>query len=246
MKSVLGLRIVGTIAAVLVLLVVAAPAIAQDDWKTKYSLGVFGIGAGMEGYLQAPYAPNRQRVYFSYLTSDLNTGGGISFEMKQTNWWIMSDLVLFSFDDTVDGVKVDGDQLLFELCSTVKLSSTFSLVAGARYVKLTTDLSFPGSPTPYEREIDQDWADPIVGGMFVFPMGESWSLLMRGDVGGFGIGSDLVWHAQLRLDAKLGKAATFSFGYRYWDYDFEEYEDPQTVGYDMTIAGPTVGIAFNF
>lgn len=246
MKSVLGLRIVGTIAAALVLLIVAAPAMAQEDWETKYSLGVFAIGAGMEGYLQAPYAPNGQRVYFSDLTSDLNTGGGVSFEMKQTNWWIMSDLVLFSFDDTVDGVKVDGDQLLFELCSTVKLSSTFSLVAGARYFKLTSDLSFPGSPTPYEREIDQDWADPIVGGMFVFPMSKSWGLLMRADVGGFGIGSDLVWHALVRFDGKIGKAATFSIGYRYWDYDFEENDAPQTIGYDMTIAGPTVGIAFRF
>jgi hypothetical protein len=246
MKSVFGLRLVGTIVAAFVLLGVAAPAVAQEEWESKYSLGVFAIGAGMEGYLQAPYAPNRQRVYFSDLSPNFSTGGGISFEMKQVHWSVLSDLVFISFNETIDGVKVDGDQLYIELCSTVKLSSTFSLLAGARYTDLNSDLTFPGTPTPYERKIDSAWVDPIVGGMFVFPMGKSWALMMRGDVGGFGLASDIVWHAQVRLDGKLGKAATFSLGYRYWDNNFENFDDPQTVGYDMTVAGPTVGIAFNF
>ncbi|HPS78958.1 MAG TPA: hypothetical protein PLS53_12445, partial [Thermoanaerobaculaceae bacterium] len=116
MKSALGMRTVVTITAAVVLLAVAVPAVAQEDWETHYSLGVFGIGAGMEGYLLAPYAPNRQKVYFSDLNSDLNTGGGVSFAMKQARWSILSDVVFFSFDKKVNGIKANSDQLYFELC----------------------------------------------------------------------------------------------------------------------------------
>jgi hypothetical protein len=246
MRSVLGMRMVVAVAASLVLFVVAAPAVAQEDWETHYSLGVYGIGAGMEGYLLAPYAPNRQKVYFSDLTSDLNMGGGVSFEMKQARWSVLSDLVFFGFDKTVDGVKVDGDQLYFELCSTFKVGNTFNVLLGGRYTKLTSDLVFPGTPTPYNRKIDTSFADPIVGGLVLLPISKSWAVMMRADVGGFGIASDIVWHAQVRFDGKLGDAATVSLGYRYWDNNYENLDDPQKTGYDMTVAGPTIGIAFNF
>ncbi len=246
MKSALGMRTVVTITAAVVLLAVAVPAVAQEDWETHYSLGVFGIGAGMEGYLLAPYAPNRQKVYFSDLNSDLNTGGGVSFAMKQARWSILSDVVFFSFDKKVNGIKANSDQLYFELCSAFKVGDSFSVVVGGRYAKLTSDLVFPGSPQPYKRKIDADWVDPIVGGMLELPVGKSWALMMRGDVGGFGVGSDIVWHAWLRLDGKLGDAAIVSLGYRYWDNNFESRKYPRKTGYDMTVAGPTLGIAFNF
>ena len=67
---------------------------------------------------------------------------------------------------------------------------TFDLYAGGRYTSIEVDIDTRG-----ELSVNQkvDWIDPLVGGRLGVHLSEHWFLLFMGDVGGFGVGSDLAW-----------------------------------------------------
>src|SRR5262245_12852916 len=69
---------------------------------------------------------------------------------------------------------------------------TLDAYAGGRY----TDLQLELNPK-ITRSVNQsaDWIDPIVGGQVNFGLTERLFIVLRGDVGGFGAGSDFAWSA---------------------------------------------------
>lgn len=236
------------ILAALTLLGVAGPAVAQEDWDYHYDLTLSAIGIGNEGYIRPSYAVLDQKAYtHKSLTSDLSTGGGASFQVRKAKWAIALDVLSVGYDyKTRTGIKVDADQILAELVTSWRFGSSFDLLFGTRYSKLTSDVVYPGTPAPYKRPGDAEWADAIVGGRVVVPAGDRVHFVLRGDVGGFGLASDMVYHAQAKVDFKLADAASLAVGYRYWDWDFENHKHEQKVIYDMTLAGPTLDLVFHF
>jgi hypothetical protein len=46
-------------------------------------------------------------------------------------------------------------------------------------------------------ESDVGWVDPIIGVMTAWDLYPRWNLMLSGDVGGFGVGTDLAWSATL-------------------------------------------------
>lgn len=233
---------------VAMLLAGAAPSIAQEDWDWQYDLSLTAIGLGKEGFIRAPYAVNNANAHFPPgLFDDLSTCGGIGFRARQARWTIMLDVFALNYDTrTRTGIAVDADQILAELVTTYRVANSFHLLAGTRYSKLDSDLVFPGTPAPFNRVAKSEWADLLVGGQLVVPAGNRMTFTLRGDAGGFGLASDLVIHALLKMDFKLADAASLSLGYRYWDYDFENYKDVKKLIFDMTLAGPTLGVVFHF
>lgn len=246
MRSKTGIWIMTGVVALV--LAGAAPSIAQDETEWRYDLSLTAIGLGKEGFIRAPYAVNNANAHFPPgLFKDLSTCGGVGFRARRERWTIMLDAFVLNYDArTRTGITVDADQILAELVTTYQVSNSFHLLAGTRYSKLDSDLIFPGTPTPYNRVAKSEWADPLVGAQLVVPAGDRMTFTLRGDAGGFGLASDLVIHAQLKMDFKLADAASLSLGYRYWDYDFDNYRDVKKLIFDMTLAGPTLAIVFHF
>lgn len=91
---------------------------------------------------------------------------------------------------------------------------TLGVYAGARYYWFETRLRaaasirarFPRRTIEIQRAVDVtqtfDWADPLIGLRWEVPVLDRVSLDFRGDIGGFGAGSDLAWNL-------IG-------GFRYW------------------------------
>jgi hypothetical protein len=74
---------------------------------------------------------------------------------------------------------------------------------------------------------------------------ERWSLSLAGDVGGFGVGSDLTWAAQgiLGYRLPLGRFETIlGVGYQALSWDYED----NAFGWDVTQQGPIVGGTIRF
>jgi len=108
---------------------------------------------------------------------------------------------------------------------------------------------------------DENWVDFIVGGRLEFEFSDRFSMSLRGEVGGFGIGSssDLVWNTTLLAEYKLSrkhrliKCHKIHFadcrlvaGFRYFDVDWEKGSGIDRVGYDWEIWGPIVGLNIYF
>lgn len=149
--------------------------------------------------------------------------------------------------DTVNAEASFKSQIL-NLAGIYRMHSsgkhTWDGVAGIRYTDLdaTIDLNNLGARVSG----DQDWVDPIVGARYAFSFNDRWSLRLYGDIGGFGVSSDLTWQALGLVDFQPWKNVAIVAGYRaiYTDYETGSAEDRFT--YDATVHGPVVGIDFRW
>jgi hypothetical protein len=119
------------------------------------------------------------------------------------------------------------------------------LVAGVRYNSLTADVTVTG-PLGNTASLSgaRNWTDPIVGLRAEIPLSRCWTLLWRGDVGGFGINgcSQFTWNIEAALAYHCSDRCSLFAGYRWLDIDYARGE----FAYDMQIDGPMVGLIFRF
>jgi hypothetical protein len=142
---------------------------------------------------------------------------------------------------------IDMDQTALEGTAGWALTEQFVVFGGLRYVDLGVDVQARSPLGDLESAGgDESWVDPIIGARYVFPFNDRWSLSLRGDIGGFGVGSDFAWQglASLRWQAspRIGVLAA----YRYFDMDYEDGSGAGYFEYDMTISGPALGVVFTF
>lgn len=69
-------------------------------------------------------------------------------------------------------------------------------------------------------------------------------LSLRGDIGGFGVGSDLAWQVHGKAGYRFSELFGLDLAYRVISMDYEK-GDPGFV-YDMRIFGPELGLVFHF
>ena len=123
----------------------------------------------------------------------------------------------------------------------------FEPLAGVRYNNLTGELRGPGVlPTPQIPTGTQDWWDPIVGADFAVPLGTKFSLNLRGDVGGFSVGSDFTWQVFPCVDWRFAKWGSAQLGYRWLYMDYETGSGANRFEYNMLNQGPQLGVTFHF
>ena len=123
------------------------------------------------------------------------------------------------------------------------------ILLGGRYTRLKPELEIKGGPIAVSGGKTQDWVDPIVGGRLFLDLADNLTLVFRGDVGGFGVGSDFTWNVAglLLYDFDFfGKDASFVAGYRALDQDFEDGSGANKFAYDVTTHGPVFGLAIRF
>jgi hypothetical protein len=148
----------------------------------------------------------------------------------------------------------DYEQTVLDLAITYELGSKadcqclvrrLEFLAGVRYNSLSGDLTVTG-PLGNTASIGgtRSWTDPIVGLRAEIPLKPSWTLLLRGDVGGFGINgcSQFTWNAEVAMAYQWSDSCSLFAGYRWLDIDYARGE----FAYDMQIDGPMVGLIFRF
>ncbi len=111
------------------------------------------------------------------------------------------------------------------------------VIAGARYwresVKLSLDIVGagpgvlpPGFNVSGNRVVGKsgtmDWVDPVVGLRLRHQFSPGRELQLRGDIGGFGVGSDFSWQLFGGYSFQLGERWNGVIGYRALSVDFSE------------------------
>jgi hypothetical protein len=77
-------------------------------------------------------------------------------------------------------------------------------------------------------------------------MGEAWDFRFRGDLGGFGVGSDLSYQIELLFGWHATERFTLAFGWRLLDVDYDSGSGANRFIYDIQQQGPELGFAFHF
>ena len=142
-------------------------------------------------------------------------------------------------------------------------STAIDVLAGARYWYLKTEIGlnvtatvdFPtlGLSRTRAGRVDGsstvDWWDPYVGLRFRQQRGPGEELVLRGDIGGFGAGSDLTWQLEglYNIDTTLlGYNVTAQLGYKALYVDYSQGSGSNAVGFDWLWHGPVAGAKFSW
>jgi hypothetical protein len=138
----------------------------------------------------------------------------------------------------------------------------FDLLGGVRYWYQEADLSFAAAGAvdigdlqitgtrAFARSGSVDWLDPVIGARVRYAAAPGHELFLRGDIGGFGLGSDFSWQAIGAYGFEFGtyQGITFSgvIGYRALSVDYAQGEGRQRYEFDMLQHGPILGISARF
>jgi hypothetical protein len=90
------------------------------------------------------------------------------------------------------------------------------------------------------------WFDPLIVARFTAPLESKWKLGIRGDVGGFGVGSDFTWQVFPFVGYRFSNLFEISGGYRALGMDYNTGSGDDYFLYDMVTFGPQLGLVFHF
>jgi len=198
-------------------------------------------------------------VDFDDILENLDAGFMVVMEAHHASGWgIILDYGFMDLSKEISGplggvIDADIRQGILELLAAKRFDLTsgyYEIIAGVRWWDNDLDVEvdpveLPGSDTA---SIEEDWVDPVVGIRFEKPMSQKWKLALRGDVGGFGAGSDFTASAACGVLYSFGKTVSLDVKYRaLWvDYENGTKGTPGYFAYDTVTHGPILGLIFEF
>jgi hypothetical protein len=228
---------------------VAARADAQIQEGLEYSITPFLWGVSLSGTTETGGVGGEVDASFSDILDVLEFALPVHFEAKGPVWTLIAEVnynaLASDLKPSVGGAgELEVDMLIAELVSGYQLTNSFELLFGARYVDIDNTLTFRAGPNRPKRRFNagQDWIDPLIGFRYGGPISRRWLFSLRGDVGGFGLGSDLTWNLRTGFGVEVSEVTTLRFGWHTMDFDY----DDNNFLYDMTQSGPEIGATFKF
>ena len=240
-----------------------APASAQaEEWEWMLVPYLWAEDTSLDVYV------NDDPIFggdlgFDDLLDKLEFAFQLQFEGRRGKGGFFADFTTMSTSDSritderpplPGGTQLDADTdiIVFEAAGFYRPSGEalgLDLLLGARVIDLDLELGLTLPPPATETGTvgtSDTFTDGFAGLRYTAPLGESWLLALRGDVGAGD--SDLAWNASAYLGYNFGQRDQFAvvFGYRYLDLEFEETEGDITVETDMVMSGPSAGFMFRF
>ena len=249
-----------TTGLLLVAIVIASPAAlaqqADDDKSWQFNLTPFYLWAvTLDGDVTSGTSTGPVKLPFSDIVDNLEAAFIVHFEgMHKNRWGFLVDVNYLDIasDVTVPigpglPANVDFNTTLGELSGLYRINRdnhSFDLIAGLRYTKLENKVTTKAGPVLADDS--KDWTDPLIGVRWVWGFADNWHLAVRGDIGGFGVGSDFAWQGLAALDWQPFKYVSFIGGYRGIYQDYKEGSGPTLFRYDATMHGPLLGVNFRW
>jgi len=163
-------------------------------------------------------------------------------------------------------LKLDIEMAIAEVGAAYEVARVgpvaFDVLAGARYWYQQADLSFAVATAvqvgdlevaggrAFARSGSVEWLDPVIGGRVRYTIAPGHELLLRGDIGGFGVGSDFSWQAIGAYGFEFGTYRGIAFsgviGYRALYADYVQGEGRQRYEFDMLQHGPVLGLSMRW
>ncbi len=224
---------------------------AEGNNNWQFELTPYLWVVGMEGSTGPKNLEADVDMNFGDILDNLDKAFIINMEANKGQWSIWLDFIKMklSKEGAAGPFNVDlgMKQMLTEVAVAYQLPEHehIDLFVGGRYADVDATLTFDGmGPVGIGRQavFGDSWVDPLLGIRGTWNLSDKWNIRARGDIGGFGVGSDFSWHAILTAKYQLNETISFKIGYRYLDID---YDDNGFV-YNMATSGITAGVGFRF
>jgi hypothetical protein len=223
----------------------AAQEESGDKWTFDASL--YGLAAGMSGDVTARGISADLDLGFDDILDNLEFGAMGKVRVGYDRWSFNTEVIYMSLGASKGGFKAEMEQWIVEPTLGYTVCKGFEALAGVRYNNLSGDITGTG-PLGIARAASgtQEWWDPIVGANLRLPFAKKFSLNLRGDIGGFGIGSDLTWQAFPYVNWQISTCCSLQAGYRWVYVDYETGSGANRFEYDIMTQGPQLGVTFRF
>lgn len=235
------------------------PAAGTTQDVRQWSFTPYVWATAMEG--SATVKGNKANIDLSFgdILDHLDFGLQGHFEGQTADDSIFADLFYASLsaeDDLAPGVEADVDQEMWilELGGGLVLGDPppaegpearrrIEAIGGLRYWRVDADLDVTGVASASG---DEEWLDPFVGLRALFPVGEHADISLRGDLGGFGVGSQSSYNLVATLLVDVFENGRLAVGYRVLDADYDDGDGADEFEFDARLKGPFVGLTFRF
>jgi hypothetical protein len=214
---------------------------SQSGEGWRFDITPYGWAATQEGVLRI----GDQSVE---LTSEdylhkLGWSFSLHAEAHKNEWSILLDALWANRERRGEnGLTGSTKSFLGEAGAAYRLSPRFEILGGGRLADVIITISDSVRSLGEGR---QTWFDPFVGARWSWPLIPLVGISLRGDVGGFGVGSKFSWNIVAAAGLRLGNFS-FLLAYRVWDFDYEHGSGADAYEFDMTSHGPGVGLTFHF
>lgn len=228
-----------------------------SDWHVDWVPAYLWF-SGLSGNVGAAGYDVPVKVTFSDVLSDLNIGLMSVLDVRRKRVGLLTDLLFISISsdqkNTPVGISYSGftanaktffvdPEAYFRVLDGDVLS--VDATAGARFWRLDNSLDlFPVSTSVPSVSVgqSQSWVDPVLGARFRVNLAKGWFASLKGDAGGFGVGSQLTYQIYAGVGKEFKQKFSTVAGYRYLDVDY-------TNGgflYDVHMSGPIIGFNLRF
>jgi hypothetical protein len=222
-----------------------------SDWE--FALAPFYLWAvSLDGDVAIGPQDNSVSMDFGDIFDNLEAAFIVHFEtIYKKNYGLLFDVNFIDLGGSgstpISDINVDLEATVAELLPYYRWingAHKVDLMAGILYSRVAQDVTF--STLPLEIDVTEDWVDPFLAIRWKLDFADKWGLVVKGGVGGFGVSSDFVWEGSGLLTYQPWKYAQFILGYRAVGIDYETGAGPTRFVYDVTMAGPLVGINFKW
>ncbi|HEX7050462.1 MAG TPA: hypothetical protein VF188_09700 [Longimicrobiales bacterium] len=225
----------------------------RGDWDVV--VGTYLWASGLDGQVGIGDNVVDVDIGFSDVIDHLDGALFLPIEMRKGRWGAVIELMALRLSGQrgtpgplFDAAELDVDQTLIEISPRYWLVRRGPLavdaLAGIRLWHLSSTLTLDPGPAAGLPDVPlglgEQWVDPILGARAVADLGGRWLVHGRGDLGGFGVGSDFTWQLIGLLGYRLSSSTTLRAGYRQLDVDFEDEDDGFL--YDVGTGGWIIGV----
>ena len=218
---------------------------ANDSFR--FELTPYLWAASIEGTAAAEgeESPPIDSGYNFFSLDNLDGVASATFTARKNQWGFLFDFLYVAFEDTFMEAtpsqttpKLEGTIIEFAGIYTPSSINNLEFIAGLRQQDITVSLAL------LNRKPEQSvtWTDPFVGIIYARPLTGNFHMALRGDLGGFGIESDIAVNAEAMIRYQLGNTFSLKFGYRYLKVKF----DDNVFLYDISLDGFQLGLGIRF
>lgn len=191
------------------------------------------------------------------ILGQLKMGFMLNAEASNGKWTIGSDLLYMSL---AQGVKpsiliqngeLSVKQLGWEVSGLYAVKPWLDLGIGGMLNSINSGVEinqgvWGGGTINKSKSMTKTWFDPMLIARIQGKSNEKFIYQFRGEIGGFGIGSDFAWQMQAYAGYRFSKLFQITGGYRIISLDYETGSGANRFMYNVDTSGPVLRFGFNF
>jgi hypothetical protein len=219
-----------------------------DGWQ--FTLSPFFWATGLDGTASIGPVEEEVDATFGDILDSLTMAVMVDLRIDYKRWGLQSNIIWvdMSSEETVESIKIKAEPSMWivDVDGHYQIHPMWGLLAGIRYFDVNLDLKAESATQSVSTTGNKNWIDPILGAQFSAPLSERWSFKARGDLGGFGVGSELTWQLRGGFDWRFGKRNSLFLGWRHLAWDYKDDDGKATFEMDTYMTGPFAGVSFRF